>query len=182
MGAPHVRHRFELRRAGLCRSPHDPDGPTNPEPLNRTAVLNLWKPADDVQIVKELPLPYDADTNKTIEQIDILWLKNRRSIVRAFEVEHTTSIYSGILRMADLLALQPNIMIKLHLVAPAQRKAKVFEELRRPVFAYLENGPLSERCSYLSYDSLRSLVEIKHLSHLRDDVLDEYEEFAEDAE
>ena len=84
--------------------------------------------------------------------------------------------------MADLLALQPNIMIKLHLVAPIERKGKVFEELQRPVFTYLENGPLSERCSYLSYDSLRSLFAVKHLSHLRDDVLDEYEEFAEDAE
>jgi hypothetical protein len=39
-----------------------------------------------------------------IERIDVLWLKGR-SIKRAFEVEHTTSIYSGILRMADLLAL-----------------------------------------------------------------------------
>jgi hypothetical protein len=29
---------------------------------------------------------------------------------------------------------------------------------------------------------LRALVAEKHLSHLRDDVLDEYEEFAEDAE
>jgi hypothetical protein len=27
-------------------------------------------------------------------------------------VEHTTSIYSGILRMADLLALQPNMDIR----------------------------------------------------------------------
>jgi hypothetical protein len=39
------------------------------------------------------------------------------SIVRAFEVEHTTSVYSGILRMADLLALQPNMDIKLQFVA-----------------------------------------------------------------
>ncbi len=149
---------------------------------DRTAVLNLWKPNDETQVAKELPLPYDADTNKTIEQIDMLWLKNKRSIVRAFEVEHTTSIYSGILRMADLLALQPNIMIKLHIVAPIERKAKVFEELRRPVFAYLENGPLSERCSYLLYDSLRSLLSVEHLSHLRDDDWTRYQEFAEDAE
>src|SRR5690242_21750466 len=38
-------------------------------------------------------------------------VRNVVSIVRAFEVEHTTSVYSGILRMADLLALQPNMDI-----------------------------------------------------------------------
>ena len=36
--------------------------------------------------------------------------------------------------------------------------------------------------SYVSYDSLRALVAEKHLSHFRDDVLEEYEELAEDAE
>jgi hypothetical protein len=148
---------------------------------DRQAVLKLWTPKPESAPLDELPLTYDADTNKTIHQIDVLWLK-RRSIVRAFEVEHTTSIYSGILRMADLLSLQPNINIKLHLVAPSDRRSKVFEELLRPVFAYLENGPLSEKCSYLSYDSLRELAKEKHLGHLADTVLDEYEEFAEDSE
>ena len=56
------------------------------------------------------------------------WLRGR-AIVRAFEVEHTTSIYSGILRMADLLALQPNMNIKLHIVAPYTRRDKVFQEI-----------------------------------------------------
>jgi hypothetical protein len=148
---------------------------------DRQAVLKLWTPPQESEPLDELPLTYDADTNKTIHQIDVLWLK-RRAIVRAFEVEHTTSIYSGILRMADLLSLQPNINIKLHLVAPSERRNKVFEELLRPVFAYLENGPLSEKCSYLSYDSLRDLAKQKHLAHLSDTVLDEYEEFAEDAD
>jgi hypothetical protein len=53
-----------------------------------------------------LPLNYDETTIRAIEQIDVIWLK-RRAIVRAFEVEHTTAVYSGILRMADLPALQP---------------------------------------------------------------------------
>jgi hypothetical protein len=33
-----------------------------------------------------------------------------------------TAIYSGLLRMADLLALQPRIQISLHIVAPASRR------------------------------------------------------------
>jgi hypothetical protein len=106
--------------------------------------LKIWLPRNDrARILNEmdeegpplldrLPLNYDDTTLKTIEQIEVLWLKGR-AIVRAFEVEHTTQIYSGILRKADLLALQPNMDIKLHIVAPSERRDKVFTEILRPV-------------------------------------------------
>jgi hypothetical protein len=141
---------------------------------DRAAVLREWK-SDHKPPLDRLPLNYDDVTLRTIEQIDVLWLHGR-SITRAFEVEHTTSVYSGILRMADLLALQPNMDIKLHIVAPTSKREKVFQEIRRPVFSLLERGPLSEMCTYLSYDSLRELSTQKHLTHLVDSVLDEYVE------
>jgi hypothetical protein len=130
------------------------------------------------EVAERLPLNYDDVTLTTIENIDVLWLRGR-SIARAFEVEHTTSIYSGILRMADLLALQPNMNIKLHIVAPLAKRDKVFQEIRRPVFSLLEHGALADHCTYLSYDSLRELAETKHLEHMEDTVLDEYAEEAE---
>jgi len=144
---------------------------------DRGGVLKEWKDGGE-NILERLPLNYDDTTLRTIEQIDVLWLRGR-SIVRAFEVEHTTSVYSGILRMADLLALQPNMDIKLHIVAPGAKREKVFQEIRRPVFSLLEKGPLAESCTYLSYDSLRELGAQKHLAHLSDTVLDEYAEEAE---
>jgi predicted RNA-binding protein len=144
---------------------------------DRTAVLAEWR-GEHPPVLERLPLNYDDITLRTIEQIDVLWLKGR-AIKRAFEVEHTTSIYSGILRMADLLALQPNMDIRLHIVAPAMRREKVFQELRRPVFSLLDRGPLAESCTFLSYDSVRELAELPHLSHLSESVLDEYEEEAE---
>lgn len=66
------------------------------------------------RMVQELPTQFNAATQRTIELIDVLWLKGN-SIVSAFEVESTTSIYSGLLRMSDLLALQPNLDISLYL-------------------------------------------------------------------
>ena len=102
--------------------------------------------------------------------------------MRAFEVEHTTSVYSGLLRMADLLAMQPNLRIKLHIVAPASRREKVIQEIRRPVFALLEGGALSEICTYLSYDMVAELRGQQHLMHLSDKVLEEFEEKAEDTD
>lgn len=144
---------------------------------NRSGALTVWSPRDG-SLLEQLPLNYDDTTLRTIEQIDVIWLKGR-SIVRAFEVEHTTAIYSGILRMADLLALQPNMDIRLHIVAPDDRKAKVFNEIRRPVFSLLERRPLSECCTFLSYDSVESLASDDHLQHLSDSVLDDYAEEAE---
>ena len=38
----------------------------------------------------------------------------------------------------------------------------------------LERAPLSEICSFISYDSVRELSDTKHLSHLSDSVLEEY--------
>jgi hypothetical protein len=108
----------------------------------------------------------------------VIWMRGR-SIFRAFEVEHSTAVYSGILRMADLLALQPNMDIKLHIVAPASRKQKVFEEIRRPVFSLLERMPLAERCTFISYDDLNEIGELPHLKHVSDSVLDDYAEYAE---
>jgi hypothetical protein len=152
--------------------------------------FRIWVPAPDrAAVLKEapgmepsllttLPLNYDTTTLRTIENIDVLWLKGR-SMARAFEVEHTTAIYSGILRMADLLALQPNMDIRLHIVAPEGRKQKVFDEIRRPVFSLLEGKPLADRCTFLSYDSVRAIAGLKHVEHLSDTVLEEYEEEAQ---
>lgn len=116
---------------------------------------------------------------KTVEQIDVLWLQ-KKTIVRAFEVEHTTAVYSGILRMADLLALQPNFHTKLHIVAPDERRKKVFQELMRPAFSIFPQGPLSKLCTYLPYESVQELAENPSLEYLKPEVLDKFEELAEE--
>ena len=153
--------------------------------------FSIWVPRNDksrvldhipqtmhVKFLNVLPLNYDDTTLRTVEQIDVLWLKGR-SMARAFEIEHTTAIYSGLLRMADLLALQPNMDIRLHIVAPSDKREKVLREIRRPVFSLLERGPLYDQCSFLSYDSIDSLAEAPHLSHMSDTIIKEYEEIAE---
>ena len=141
----------------------------------------IWQPFDDHTLLTHLPLNYDHVTLKTIENIDVLWIR-RNAIVRAFEIEHSTSIYSGLLRMADLMSLQPNLKIKAHIVAPISRRRKVLQEISRPVFALMESGPMSESCSYLSYDAIEELSVERNLSHLNDSVLEDYEEYAQETE
>jgi hypothetical protein len=108
------------------------------------------------RVKADLPLQFDEATTRTIELIDVLWLKGN-AIVAAFEVESTTSIYSGLLRMADLLAMQPNINIPLFLVAPGERRNRVIAEVNRPTFRRLE-PPLVEMCRYISFENLRKRV------------------------
>lgn len=107
--------------------------------------------------VEQLPTQFNEATQRTIELIDVLWLKGN-SIVSAFEVECTTSIYSGLLRMSDLLALQPNLDIKLYLVAPDERHDKVEQEILRPTFQ-LRQKPLNKVCGFLALNDLMKKVE-----------------------
>jgi hypothetical protein len=154
--------------------------------------FRIWIPKSDKQRVIDqlpkdileafldvLPLNYDDNTLRTIEQIDVIWMKGR-SMSRAFEIEHTTAIYSGLLRMADLLALQPNMDIRLHIVAPDDKREKVLREITRPVFSLLERGPLYESCTYISYDAIKQISEMKYLSHTNASIIEEYEEYAQD--
>jgi len=144
---------------------------------DRSRVLEHWSPQPEV-LLERLPLNYDQTTLDTIQRIDVLWLKGR-AIRRAFEVEHATAVYSGLLRMADLCALLPNINVSLHIVAPDARREKVLREITRPVFSLLEGAPLLERCTYLSYGSVEEILKLEYLSHTTDSVLDEFAEYAE---
>ena len=101
------------------------------------------------RMLDQLPTQFNEATTRTIELIDVLWLTGN-SIVAAFEVECTTSIYSGLLRMSDLLALQPNLDISLYLVAPDDRRDKVEQELLRPTFS-LREKPLAKICGFLPF-------------------------------
>jgi hypothetical protein len=154
--------------------------------------FEVWIPkADKEAVASEMAEPkllsqlptsqFSEPAMKTVEQIDVLWLQ-KKSIVRAFEVEHTTAIYSGLLRMADLLAIQPNFHTRLHIVAPEERRKKVFQELRRPAFAIFNQGALSKLCTYLPYEKVQLLAEDPNLEYLKQEVLDKFEESAEEAE
>ena len=81
--------------------------------------------------------------------------------------------------MADLLVLQPNMDIRLHIVAPDERRDKVFREMLRSVFSLLDRRPLSKSCTFISYESVSAIRNIEHLAHLNDTVIGEYEEEAE---
>ncbi|QDM20586.1 type II restriction endonuclease [Tardiphaga sp. vice352] len=97
--------------------------------------------------------PFDGSAGiDAVRLIDVLWLDKRDGAIHAaFEVEHTTSIYSGIVRMLDL-ALGPcgNLLKGIFLVAPDGREADVRAQMARPAFAAVVD--LDVR--YLAYGEL----------------------------
>ncbi|GBQ33957.1 type II restriction endonuclease [Gluconacetobacter azotocaptans] len=89
---------------------------------------------------------------ESVRLIDVLWLdRDSYGIVAAFEVEHSTTIYSGIVRMLDLaLGSEAQALEGLFLVAPDKREADVREQLRRPAFSRIADL----KVRYLPYGAL----------------------------
>lgn len=106
----------------------------------------------------ELPLRerMHQDVYDTIGLIDVLWLDQEGRIVSAFEVEKSTSIYSGILRMEDLMRTLPDHNCNFFLVAPDSRENEVVAQFQRPAF----KQSLSEMAlSYIPFTELRTHCE-----------------------
>lgn len=75
----------------------------------------------------------EKDTNRTIALIDVIWFqKGTNKIVGAFEVEKSTSIYSGILRLTDLHFSFSEDPSSLFLIIPDKREKELIMQLSRP--------------------------------------------------
>ncbi len=92
------------------------------------------------------------NAQSAIRLIDVLWLeKGSGAVAAGFEVEHTTSIYSGIVRLLDLAWSAPaETSRELYLVAPDDREEQVRAQVRRPAF----RGIADLRVRLLPYSEL----------------------------
>ncbi len=108
----------------------------------------------DVCLATLPPALEHADAADSIRLIDVLWLETgSHRVAAAFEVEHTTSIYSGIVRMLDLaLGLPDQPAHALFLVAPDAREDDVRAQLTRPAFSRVRD--INVR--FLPYNELAS--------------------------
>lgn len=84
--------------------------------------------------IKEFPfVEINMDTLNTIKLIDILWFqKGTNKIIGAFEVEKSTSIYSGILRLTDLAYSIADGDEVLYIIIPDSREKDIRMQLLRP--------------------------------------------------
>ncbi|NOY05679.1 MAG: hypothetical protein GXO82_03455, partial [Chlorobi bacterium] len=94
----------------------------------------------------------DPDTRKTITLIDVVWFEKGTNVIScAFEVEKSTSIYSGILRLKDLIYSFTNNPPSLFLVIPDKREKEALLQLRRPSIQSSDS-----HIRYIVFSELRS--------------------------
>lgn len=124
---------------------------------DRSVVFREWKPKQRPMLDSFDAFDLDRLTRETLERFDMLWLQDGQ-IVRAFEIEHSYSIYLGLLRLADFFSLQPQAAVRVHLVAPDSRRERIFQEVRRPCFSLMQPAPLCELITYLSYEGVRDFT------------------------
>jgi len=144
---------------------------------DRSKSVDGTKFTDIKKLINSLPVHFDDATTRTIELIDVLWLKGK-TIVTAFEIESTTSIYSGLLRMSDLISMQPNLNIPLYIVAPDDRREKVRAEIMRPTFSRL-NPSMSQVCGFIPFSILEQRFKEASAfsSYLKPEFIEEFAEF-----
>jgi type II restriction enzyme len=105
--------------------------------------------------VPSLPkMDWPQEVMDTTSLIDVIWLQpGTNEIVSAFEIEKSTSIYSGILRMEDLARSIPDCTCNFYLVAPNRREKEVIAQLTRPAF---RNDLSDISLAFIPFDSLRN--------------------------
>lgn len=96
------------------------------------------KRLSDIANVASLPaLGLPQDVHRTVELIDVVWLREGE-VECAFEVEKSTSIYSGMLRLIDLASSLGNRRYDFFVVIPDDREREAVAQLSRPAFQDLD--------------------------------------------
>lgn len=130
--------------------------------LGRQAGEKVWSPRNDQSRISaeykfsdfEETFAAGLDTQtKYVENIDVVWKEEFR-IDAVFEIENTTSIYSGLLRFADLTMVAPNTVCPMFIVAPSNKRNRVREQLTRPSFRHLG---ISSKVRCLSYERVQEI-------------------------
>jgi hypothetical protein len=137
----HVRMQWKLARLGIKAGERVWVPMGDQAKLRQTYQFEQFDPEFSSGI--DLPHSY-------VENIDVVWKQEFR-IAAAYEIENSTSIYSGLLRFADLNVVAPNTIYPMFIVAPKDRKNRVRDQLRRPAFKRLE---LYRKVRFLPYEAV----------------------------
>ncbi len=97
--------------------------------------------------VLQLDLTAPQRTRPTILSVDIIWLKaGTFTPVAFFEIEHSTSMYSGLLRLNDILIDYP--IPRTGIVSYEKRRSLFEKEIARRTF---QNSGLDKLCKFYNY-------------------------------
>jgi hypothetical protein len=107
-----------------------------------------WSLASKFTCRDALPYGFESVVH-ILQEIDVIWIERGSSNLRAlFEVEHSTPIYSGLLRFNDIHLVSPGIHPRFSIVANDARRTLFVKQINRPTF---RASGLGELCTFLEY-------------------------------
>lgn len=115
-------------------------------PDNNVSQLD-WSLTKKFQITSTLPRGFET-IKPILSEIDVIWIKNGMNYIEGlFEVEHSTPIYSGLLRFNDVLLTDPAIS-QFSIVSNDSKRELFSRQIFRPTF--IKSG-LAELVSFFEY-------------------------------
>lgn len=106
-----------------------------------------WSLTSDFPLRRQLPEGFDQ-VRGILSEIDVMWVaRGRNKIEGLYEVEHSTPVYSGLLRFNDVLLTEPKVT-RFSIVSNDARRDLYSRQLFRPTF---RRSGLAELCSFLEY-------------------------------
>lgn len=115
-------------------------------PASNISTLD-WSLTEPFSLKSTIPSGFDS-VRHILAEIDVIWAeRGRGTITGLFEVEHSTPVYSGLLRFNDILLTDPRLS-RFSIVSNDTRRSLFARQLRRPTFV---RSGLSELTSFLEY-------------------------------
>jgi type II restriction enzyme len=102
----------------------------------------------EFQYREELP-SHLSGVSEILQEIDVVWFRRgSNQLCGLFEVEHTTPIYSALLRFNDIHLEAPSPNQTFRIIADEKRRALFVRQLNRPTF---RASGLNQICTFLEY-------------------------------
>lgn len=106
------------------------------------------KIVDYSKVINRLPT-FGKEIDQIISEIDVIWFDNGKPI-SFYEVEHSTPIYSGLLRFNDVLLTVAGVN-NFNIIADNEREGKFGREINRPTF---KQSKLIDKVTFLDYENV----------------------------
>lgn len=118
-------------------------------PSKNVNTLN-WSLTPSFELRPEIPEGFES-IKAILSEIDVVWVQDGRSTIEGlFEVEHSTPIYSGLLRFNDVLLTNPSVS-RYSIVSNDARRSVFSRQAFRPTF---RKSGLAELVSFLEYPNV----------------------------
>jgi hypothetical protein len=116
-------------------------------PPNNRSTLD-WAMAGRFECRNRFPSGFEK-IEDVAQEIDVMWIQRGSNQPQSlFEVEHSTPIYSGLLRFNDIHLIEHNPRLRFGIVANDARRSVFARQLNRPTF---QTSGLSELCTFFEY-------------------------------